>query len=326
MDDRRSVRGWARAAGCLCAAACVALLAAGLSGCGPAVRPVESTVSTATPLSGGVGSFPLTMRDDAGRDVTVDKPPARIVSLAPANTEIVYALGAFDRIVGVTTYDDYPAAVKDVPKVGDFTTPNLEAIAAAKPDVIFVTGGVQADVMSKLEGLGVPVFVIDPQTVTDVENKVEAVGSILGLPDKGVEVSNAMQKTIQDVHDRVANAKRVHTFVEIGWNPLYTTGPGTLLDDLITEAGGENVVKLQKGYVGYSVEQLVADQPDVYLGTTSSIGSGAALRKRPGYSALTAVKDGRVFALTDDLVSRPGPRIVQGLLEVAKALHPELFK
>jgi iron complex transport system substrate-binding protein len=269
-------------------------------------------------------TFPMTITDDASREVTFSAPPQRIVSLAPANTEIVDSLGLFDRIVGVTTYDDYPPQVKLIPKMGDFQTPNLEAIAAADPDVVLVTGGVQAEVISKLEALGAKVVVIDPTSLDGVFNSIQMVGAILGVPQKADSVVAGMQKELTYIRAAVSAEPTVTAFIEIGWNPLYTAGPGTLLDDLLTQAGGANVVK-QQGYVGYSVEQLVKDQPSVYLGTLSSIGSTSALAGRPGYAALSAVKDGKVFALSDDLVSRPGPRIIQGVLEIAKALHPYVF-
>lgn len=303
------------------ALAAAALLAFPLVGCGAktATAPADSVAKSAT------SAFPVTITDDASRTVTIDAAPKRIVSLAPANTEIVYALGELPKLVGVTTFDDYPAQVKSIAKVGDFQTPNLEAIAAAKPDIILVTGGVQADVLGKLEGLGAKVVVIDPQTLDGVYAAIGKVAKVTGAAAKGDAVVSGMKSEIAAITSKLAGATPVKTFVEIGWNPLYTAGPGTLLDDLITKAGGTNVVT-QKGYVGWSVEQLVKAQPDVYLGTTSSIGDASALAKRPGYSALSAVKGGKVFALTDNLVSRPGPRVVEGVREIAAALHPDLFK
>jgi iron complex transport system substrate-binding protein len=296
------------------------LVALALAGCGTgtAKAPVTAPARAQT-------GFPVTITDDASRTVTIDTEPKRIVSLAPANTEIVYSLGIFDRLVGVTTYDDYPAQVKNVAKVGDFQTPNLEAIAAADPDVILVTGGVQADVLSKLEGVGAKVVVVDPQTLDGVFRAIGTVAKVTGTVGKGDAVVAGMRSDLAGIAAKLAGAAPTRAFIEIGWNPLYTAGHDTLLDDLLRRAGGTNVVT-QTGYVGYSVEQLVKDQPDAYLGTLSSIGDAATLAKRPGYSALSAVKAGKVFALTDDLVSRPGPRVVEGVLEMAKALHPDLFK
>jgi iron complex transport system substrate-binding protein len=320
--DRETRR--VRAAAALIA---LALAASALGGCISADRPGAGPTpgSTATAPAVDLSIFPLTVTDDAFRQVTLAGPATRIVSLAPANTEIVYSLRMFEKIVGVTTYDDYPPYVANVPKVGDFTTPNLEAIAAARPDVILVTGGVQADVLGKLEGLGAKVVVIDPKDIKGVYAGVRLVARILGVPAEGEAVVADMESKLAHIRAAVSAEVPVRAFLEIGWNPLFTAGPGTLLDDVLTQAGGVNVVT-EKGYVGYSVEQLVKDQPAVYLGTYSSIGDGTALIQRPGYSAVVAVKDGRVFALTDDLVSRPGPRIIDGVLEIARVLHPDLFE
>jgi iron complex transport system substrate-binding protein len=300
---------------------------AALAGCASEVRPgagpmPSAAQSTAVP---DLTTFPVTITDDAFREVTFTVPPQRIVSLAPANTEIVYALQSLSKVVGVTTYDDYPTEVANIAKMGDFTTPNLEAIAAAQPDLILITGGVQADVLAKLENTGAKVVVIDPKNITGVMKSITTVSQILGVPKEGAKVVGAMQTELTRIRAAVSGEAPVRTFLEIGWNPLYTAGPGTLLDDVLTQAGGVNVVT-QKGYVGYSVEQLVKDQPTVYLGTKSSIGTGTALADRPGYDALTAIQQKQFYGLDDNLVSRPGPRIIQGVLEVAKLLHPDLFK
>lgn len=296
------------------------LAALALTACGsapksaPAAAPVKTTAA-----------FPVTITDDASRTVTIESEPKRVVSLAPANTEIVYSLGIIDRLVGVTTWDDYPAQVKDIAKMGDFTTPNIEAIAGARPDLILLTGGVQADVLSKLEGLGAKVVVVDPQTLDGVSAAIQTVAKATGTTAKGAQVVAGMDKDLADITAKLAGAQPTPAFIEIGWNPLFTAGPGTLLNDLLLRGGGVNVVT-EKGYVGYSVEQLVKDQPEVYLGTLSSIGAATTLAKRPGYGAIAAITSNRVFSLSDNLVSRPGPRVVEGVREIAKALHPDLFK
>ena len=317
MHARTTVRKYVIAAAALFAAA---LLALPLAGCSS-----KSDGALAPAPAKSAAAFPVTITDDASRTVTIDSEPKRIVSLAPANTEIVYSLGLIDRLVGVTTWDDYPVQVKDITKVGDFTTPNLEAIAGAKPDVILVTGGVQADIISKLEGLGPKVVVVDPQNLDGVFAAINTVAKVTGSTAKGDAVVSGMKADLADIKAALGTAQPVNAFIEIGWGPLYTAGPGTLLDDLLTQAGGKNVVTAT-GYVGYSVEQLVTDQPAVYLGTLSSITDTSTLATRPGYSAVAAVKSGRVFSLDDNLVSRPGPRVAEGVREIARALHPDLIK
>jgi iron complex transport system substrate-binding protein len=316
----------ARIAAALIAVA-VMLAAAAFAGCTPTERPAAGPPPGAATVLPELDLtiFPLKIIDDAFREVTFTEPATRVVSLAPANTEIVYSLRMFERLVGVTTYDDYPVLVENVPKMGDFTTPNLEAIAAVKPDVILVTGGVQADVLTKLKAIGAKVVVIDPKDIKGVYNGITIVSQILGVPAEGESVVAGMKSELARIRAAVSAESKVRAFLEIGWNPLFTGGRGTLLDDVLTEAGGVNVVT-QKGYVGYSVEQLVKDQPAVYLGTFSSIGDGTSLALRPGYSALVAVQQRKVYPLDDDLVSRPGPRIVLGVEQVAKILHPDLFQ
>jgi iron complex transport system substrate-binding protein len=256
--------------------------------------------------------------------VTVEKAPERIVSLAPANTELLFALGLGDRVVGVTSYDDYPPEVADIPKVGDFAGPNLEAVAAADPDLVLVTLGVQEDMVAKLEDLGATVVAIDPQSLTGLFNDFRKVGAVTGTPAHAEQLLLALQLQISEVRKAVSGEKPVTAFVEIGQNPLFTVGQGTLLNELIGIAGGTNVVE-ENGYVPYSVEQVVKADPDVYLATHSSATDIETVAQRAGYEDLSAVKNGRVVILDDNLTSRPGPRIAEGLRLIAEGLHPEAF-
>jgi iron complex transport system substrate-binding protein len=314
---RTTTAGSARRAGSLgLALALAAALALGaLAGCSTPDDTADEAPSSA--------AFPVTVTDDAGRDVTIEAKPDRIVSLAPANTEIVAALGAIDRLVGVTTYCDYPAEVADIEKVGDFVGPNLEAIAALDPDVVLVTTGVQAEVITQLEALGAAVVAIDPQTVDALYDSILTVGAAIGETDAADDVVGSMRIQIDAIGEQVETAP-VRCFLEIAQDPLFTVGSGTLLNDVIQHAGGENVVT-EEGYVAYSVEQLLAADPDVYLATLGSMSAPSDITGRPGYENLSAVAEGRVFMLDDNLVSRPGPRIVDGIRQIAEALHPDVF-
>ncbi len=295
-----------------------------LGGCAGAAKLPQPKTSAVKPAA-RAGTFPVTVTDDLGRKVTVEKEPQRIVSLAPANTEIAASLGLMPKLVGVTTYDDYPPEVKSLPKVGDFMTPNLEAIAAAKPDLVLVTGGVQADVVKKLEGLGAVVLAVDPKTIKGTMASIATVGRVTGTSTKAAEVVADVSAGVDVLRARVAKAPAASCFVEIAQNPLYTAGAGTLLDDMIRTANGRNVVTAS-GFVGYSLEQLLKEDPQVYFATKGSMSDPSGLKKRPGYDKLSAVAAGRVVLLDDNLVSRPGPRIAQGLRQIAQGLHPEAFK
>lgn len=293
----------------------VAVLAIALvAGCG------GKTDDAAKPAG---AAFPVTVTDDAGRSVTVKAAPERIVSLAPANTEILYGLGLLGKVVGVTTYDDYPPEVSLIEKVGDFVTPNLEAITAAQPDIIFVTTGVQADVIAKLEKTGAAVIAVDPQSLEALYASIEMVGKATGTSDKAAGVVSGMKDELASIQDALDVAP-VRCFVEIAQEPLFTAGAGTLVNDLIDQAGGENVVT-EEGYVAYSVEQLLTDDPEVYLAMKGSMSDPASLKDRAGYDKLSSVKNGRVAVLDDNLVSRPGPRVIEGIRQIAEALHPDAF-
>ena len=291
-----------------------------LVGCGAKTGSNAST--TAAPAA--TAAFPVTITDDASQSVTIATEPQRIVSLAPANTEILFALGLGDRVIGVTTYDDYPSEVASITKVGDFTTPNIEAIAAARPDLILATTGVQADALAKLKALGATVIAIDPQNLDGVYTDIERVGSATGTSEKASQLVGSMKAEVDGVKKAVEGTGAVTAFIEISQNPLYSAGKGTLMDELLTLAGGTNVVT-QPGYVAYSAEQLIKADPQVYLATKGSMSDPAALAKRAGFDKLSAVKSGRVVILDDNLVSRPGPRIVEGLKQIAAGLHPDVF-
>jgi len=328
MERSNGVVMWRGVGGRMVFAMLVLVMALVLPGCAgnggqsedTGEQPAQSDETTAA-----AAVFPVTVTDDAGRDVTIESEPQHIVSLAPANTEIVAELDALDRLVGVTTYDDYPPEVTELEKVGDFITPNLEVIASLEPDLILATTGVQGDVLAQLEQLGAPVLAVDPQALEQLYASIETVGAAVGEPERADEVVADMRSGIDFIAQTVGVEPATPCFIEIAQDPLFTAGTGTLLDDLITAAGGRNVVS-QEGYVGYSLEQLLQDDPSVYLATKGSMSDPSQLESRAGYDALSAVKAGRVAVLDDNLVSRPGPRVVQGVGQIAVALHPDLFR
>ncbi|PKQ16283.1 MAG: ABC transporter substrate-binding protein [Actinobacteria bacterium HGW-Actinobacteria-7] len=293
--------------------------AAFTAGCAKAATPAPAEKPVAA-----APAFPVTITDDASRTVEIAAQPQRIVSLAPANTEILFALGAGDRVVGVTSYDDYPAEVADIAKVGDFAGPNIEAVAAAKPDLVLATTGVQADVIAKLEALGATVIAVDPQNLDALYADIAEIGQATGTTDKASKTVSDMKAQADQIRADVASAEKTTVFVEIAQSPLYTVGSGTIIDELVTIAGGTNVVT-ESGYVPYSTEQVVKSNPAVYMATKGSMSDPKQLAKRAGFKSLDAVKNGRVIILDDNLVSRPGPRIMEGLKQIAQGLHPDLY-
>lgn len=266
--------------------------------------------------------FPVTLTDDADREVTIEAAPERIVSLAPGNTEIIGSLGLLEKLVGVTTLDDYPPAVADIEKVGDFAGPNLEKVAAADPDLVVMTAGVQADVIAKLEEMGAIVLVVDPTDLDGLYADIELLGKATGATAEATKVIEDMKADESEITDKLAGTDSTPCFIEIAQNPIYTAGPGTLMSDLIVRAGGRNIVT-EKGYVAYSAEQIVAADPAVYFVTKGSMSSPEGIAARAGFDKLSAVKESRVVVLDDNLVSRPGPRAIEGMLSMARALHPD---
>ena len=284
---------------------------------------------------------PITVTDDNGKSVTLKAPAKRIVSLAPANTEIAFALGAGDKMVGGTTYDDYPAAAKSLPKIGDFNNPNVEKVVNQAPDLVLAAGGIQAILRAKFEKLGIPVFVVDPQTLDQTMTDLTKLGRLMGVSDKADKVVTSMKATIKSVQDKIAayfarsdvspeQAKTVKfrptVFFEVYPKPLMTAGRDTFVNDLITLAGGANIgAAAGPGYPTFSSEVLFEKNPDFYIAPIGSMSDPGQISARPGYNELKAVKDGHVYTIEDDLVVRPGPRLAQGLVEIAKMIHPEAF-
>ena len=299
----------------------VAVLAVGvvaLAACGSS----SDAAASSSPSAAAAG--PITVTDDAGSQVTLDKPAERIVSLAPANTEIVYAIGAGDSMVAGTTYDDYPEEAKALPKAGDFNNPNIEKTASFSPDLVLAAGGIQAKLQSKLEALGMTVYVVDPKTYDEVINTIENIGKLTGSEEGAATVAATMTAAQQEVEAAVGDLPKATTFLEIYSKPLMTAGSGTFIDDMITIAGGENIgAQAGEGFPNFSTEVLVKDDPQVYVADSGSMSKPGDITKRAGFSGLSAVKDGHVYVIQDDLIARPGPRLAEGLKALAGYIHPE---
>jgi iron complex transport system substrate-binding protein len=293
--------------------------AALLAGCG---SQASSAAGTATPSA----AAPITVTDDAGKQVTLARPATRIVSLAPADTEIAYAIGAGSKMVGGTSYDDYPAQAKTLPKVGDFSSPSVEKIVALKPDLVLAAGGIQAGLRARLEKLGMQVYVVDPTTYEGTIADLSELGALAGVADQAAKVAQNMRDALKTVQDKIAGLSAPSVFFEVYPKPLMTAGKGTFIDDLITLAGGQNIASTAgTGFINFASEVLFKDNPEVYVAPMGSQSNPGQISSRPGYDQLKAVRDKRVFTIQDDLVVRPGPRLAQGLLELAKMFHPGAF-
>jgi iron complex transport system substrate-binding protein len=286
-----------------------------------------ASAPTTAPIAASAAS--ITVTDDARRAVILKNLPTRIVSLAPSNTEVLYALGLGDRVVGDTEYCDYPPEAKLKPRVGGFANIDLEKVVGLNPDLVVATNIHAKTVVPELEKRGIIVVVVEPKNVDDVIAKIAFVGKITGASEMAAKLTAQIKMRIDAVAAKTATAKtKPRVFYEID-KSLYTAGPGSFIDDMVTKAGGVNIAADAKGaYAQLSPEAIIAQDPQVILLGDMNFGeTPASVKARPGWSNISAVKNGRIIPLADEnLVSRPGPRIVDGLEMLARALYPELFK
>ncbi|BCJ85238.1 ABC transporter substrate-binding protein [Effusibacillus dendaii] len=303
------------------------LLAVGVSsGCGPAGQAVPE--QGAPHSQTGQTVYPLTLQDATGNQVTIQSEPQRIVSLLPSQTEILFALGLGDRVVGVDKWSDYPPEAKKKPVVGAMTI-DPELVLAQKPDLVL--GGATADPqgVAKLRSLGLTVFATEPTNMAETEQAIETIGKLTNRSQAAVSVIHSMQETVRSIQDkRTAAASQKEPVVYLEISPdLYTAGKNTFLDELVTLAGGRNAFGEQSGWLKTDGETVAAKKPDVILTTTMGNPQEIVqdILQRPGWQTIPAVKNKRVIALDPNLVSRPGPRLPEGFVAIAKAIHPDWF-
>jgi len=266
--------------------------------------------------------------DDTGKSVVISSRVDRIVSLAPNLTEIVFAIGGQENLVGDTEYCDYPPEAKFIAKVGDTIHPSVERIIALKPQVVLVSTASQLEAFTQqLDAHQIAVFVTDPHDLEGVFRSVEQVGKILNRESQAQQLVASLRERTGAVQQRVAKESPVRLFFQLSAEPLFTAGRDAFVTDLIRRAGGISVTADVPGaWPKFSAESALAARPDaIILSTGGSMGAANsavadALRGSP------AVLNGKVFKINDDHLVRPGPRAVDGLEEMAKALHPEAFK
>jgi len=286
-----------------------------------------------TPPDEEMPAFSLEVIDQAGRVVRIEKMPEKIISLAPSNTEIVFALGLEDKLVGVTKYCDYPEAAKDKPKVGGFSTVDIERVIEIGPDLILAVNIHKKEVIPGLERLGLTVVCLDPTTLEEVLEAITLVGQCTGEEDGASRLVSEMRHRIEATTSKTANlteAQKPRVFVIMWHDPLNSTGPG-LRHDIIVKAGGINIVGelLSEAYPTVTLEWVIDTNPEVIIagvgmGTGEDLTFQFALNEKR-LAGVDARINNRVYQIDLDLFGRPGPRIVQGLEQVAKMIHPEIF-
>jgi iron complex transport system substrate-binding protein len=268
------------------------------------------------------------LTDDAGRRVSLPARVTRVVSLAPNLTEIVFAVGGGDRLVGRTSYCDYPAEAKAVAEIGDTLHPSLERIIALKPQVVLISTSSQLEVFTQqLQNQNIAVFVTDPHDLQGVFRSIAQVGEIMGEKLRTALLVESLRDRADDVETAVKGKQPVRVFYQVSAEPLYTAGHDAFVTDLMRRAGAASVTANVPGaWPKYSNESALAARPDaIILPTGGSMGSAnsdvtEALRQSP------AALQGRVYKINDDYLTRPGPRAIDGLEAMARALHPDAFK
>ena len=280
----------------------------------------------------GASPFPLEMTDQAGRIVSIEKIPEKIISLAPGNTEILYALGLEGRLVGVTEYCGYPEAAKEKPKIGGFSTVDIERVVEIEPDLILAANIHKGEVIPQLERLGFTVLALDPKTLDEVLEAINLIGRFTGKTEEAAQLTAEMENRIKAVTDKtsaLSEKQRPSVFYVLWYDPLSTVAPGTRIHDLLVKAGGKNIAGGLSGYPDISLEAVISMNPQVIIADVGH-GSGEDLNYQyvlteKRFKDIDARQSNRIYKIDSDLVSRPGPRIIEGLESFAKFIHPELF-
>jgi len=256
--------------------------------------------------------------------------PKRVVSLAPNLTEILFSIGAGERVVGVTTYDDYPEEVKKLPRVGGFIDPSVEAILALEPDLVICTpnpGG--RNRMDALSRMGVVILVLPSYGMKDIFTVIETLGELFERQESARELAGSMKKRIVRVAELVQKVNRPRVLLVYGHRPIMAAGPGSFGDSMLKLAGGENVLKDSKmRYPNVPMEEIIRRMPEVIIDASSS-GTGAEMTRAEvekvwgRWKVLPAVKNRRIHIFDSALWFRPGPRVAQGLEKLFSILHPD---
>jgi iron complex transport system substrate-binding protein len=283
-----------------------------------------NTTEENSPVDSGDVRYPLTITDQAGNKVTIPKLPERIVSLVPSNTEILFAIGAGKNVVGVTTNDDYPKEVKNLPKVGDMTI-NAEKVLAQKPDIIFASSLNGKETIDKLKKLGLTVVLLDANSIKEVYQSIDIAGQVTNQLRNSDKLIGKMEAEKLKIFRQVAAAKKdkaVRVWLESDPS-LFTAGKGTLLNELTSIAGGDNVAKNLNGWPQVQSETVVKWNPDVIV---SMYGDTTTIQNRTGWNTIHAVQEKRITSIDPNIVSRPGPRIMEAMHQLAKTFYPGQVK
>lgn len=316
------------------------LLIALLAACAPQATATVAPAATDAPATQAATAIPateaagITLTDGLGREIKLEGPAQRIVSLAPSITEFLFAVGAGSQTVGRDDASNFPEAALNVTSIGTtYGDLNTEAIVALKPDLVIAAQANTPEQVKSLEDLGITVYYLkDPVTFAELFTQVELFGQLTGHEEEANALADSLSARVDTVTAAVANVtEKPKVFYEIDGTDAskpWTTGPGTFIDTMINMAGGVNIGGvLSAPYAQISAEEIVSQNPDIIVLGDAAFGvTSESVAARAGWGDITAVKDGSIFPFDDSLASRPGPRLVDGLEQLAKLLHPDLFK
>jgi iron complex transport system substrate-binding protein len=296
-----------------------------LAGC--ATQPASTPEPTAEPTPESISIV-----DGLDRTVVLPTPAQWVVSMAPSNTEILYAIGAGEQVVGRDEFSDFPVVAQELPSIGGgFGDYNLEAIVDLEPDLVLAAEINTPEQVKALEDLGLTVFFLsNPTTIPEMYEKLTTVGTLVGREDQAADLVTSLKSRVAAVESTVASiTDRPKVFYELdGSDPSapWTAGGDTFIDTLIEQAGGVNTVSDLSGYFQLSIEELLVRDPEVILLGDAAFGvTPESVVARNGWDAISAVQDNSIFPFDDNLASRPGPRLVDGLEQLAALLHPDSF-
>ncbi len=301
------------------------------------VATTEATTTNTSMPTGTTTTQPdgwvVTVTDDFGETVTVHGPPTRIISLAPSNTEILYALNLSDRVIGVTDYCNYPPEAHEKQKVGGYSTVNIEKVVALKPDLVLASFGNTESAIEHLRSLGLTVVALNPLTIDDVFENIELVGRVTGTEPEASALNEGLRQRIEAVTDKTAGLADRPSVAQVVWyDPIWVSGNNTFEDEVIRMAGGTNAFASTEGWAIVGLEEFVVTDPEFVI-VNSGTGMGESsydilqdyFENEPRFRNVSAVQDGHVYTVDADIISRGGPRIVDALEQVAALVHPEVF-
>jgi iron complex transport system substrate-binding protein len=269
----------------------------------------------------------LVFTDGIDREVTIDLEPMTIISVAPSVTETIFALGAGDKLVGRTDYCDYPLEVSEVESIGSLMDVNIEKIVEINPDIVLASTHFKEETLEKLENLNIKVAVIiSEETFEGVYSNIETIGKIVNKNNEANEIVNTMKEKVNYVKETVKDLDKKSIYYVVGYGEYgdFTATGDTFISEMLETAGGENAAKDAVGWK-YSLEKLVEKNPNILL-CKNDENTINEIKKANGYKDLTAVKEGFLIGVDKNSVERMGPRLADGLIEIAKAIYPEIFK